>query len=745
MILVISVGVGSIVVGVYRLASVSHHHFFLEEWNFDLRTYTSEGQIRSSPAVKDLNGDGTPDVLVGLGSEGVYALNGKDGSQLWQFLSDSWSISAPVVGDLNGDKIHDLVVVYHNGVSALNGLNGNILWSRSSTSRLFPAIGDLDGDDVPEVVLGGTDKKVKVLNGSNGSDLWNVSTEGEKHSAPALGDLTGDGNLEIVVGVGGNYYDDNGTIYVINCLGADLWNFTVYGDVKSTPALGDLNSDGTPEVVVGSGINNNLPGKVYALIGTNGTELWSVSTDKVIESSPTLADLTGDGKLDVMVKSGDYEGGNLYALKGGSGRSLNQYPSSSDQSTLPINNFDDDKYFEVVLNGQYEVHLLEFRLGPRPSQNQGVFITLGLINGTILTFVIIIVILYWRREYTGEVQESELQLVEAKTPGSIKQNLSKPTNSKQYKIKTKDLTKIYKIGLGKEKIKAVDGINLLVRGGIHGFLGPNGAGKTSTMKMITGAISITNGTAKVKGYKAGSIKAKKRIGFMPQNISFYEGMTGKQYLLHSGKLAGMEPQKVSQVADELLAKFDLEGAANREVDTYSGGMKQKLGLAASFITRPEILILDEPTSDLDPIWSNKIISYIKEFSKETSIFVSSHVLPEIEEMCDTITIISEGKILLTDTVENLKSLHENGAYRFIIDTSDNKRVYDLLEGESFVEQMNIDPASKMIHVICSDIEKMENFIAYIITNNISLKKYTRQESSLMDIFLQLINKEKEPT
>jgi ABC-2 type transport system ATP-binding protein len=307
---------------------------------------------------------------------------------------------------------------------------------------------------------------------------------------------------------------------------------------------------------------------------------------------------------------------------------------------------------------------------------------------------------------------------------------------------TENLTKIY--GRGKNKVVAVDGIDLLIKGGVHGFLGPNGAGKTSTMNMIIGAIPITEGTAKVRGYPAGSLKAKKRIGFLPQQVSFYEKMSGKQFLVHSARLFGMEYEKALRASESLLQRFDLSEVADRKVGKYSGGMKQKLGLAAAFIGPPDILILDEPTSDLDPIGRDKIISYVKDLSKETSIFVSSHILSEVEEMCDTVTVINHGKILLTDTIENLKKIYGDASKAYIIDTTDNKRVKNMLQGESFLRKVWLDEETGVIRAIPKDSTQLERYIGNLmVKDGITIKKYAHDEISLKQIFIDIINEVKE--
>ncbi|MEJ2251173.1 MAG: ABC transporter ATP-binding protein, partial [Candidatus Lokiarchaeota archaeon] len=217
-----------------------------------------------------------------------------------------------------------------------------------------------------------------------------------------------------------------------------------------------------------------------------------------------------------------------------------------------------------------------------------------------------------------------------------------------------NLTKIY--GKGESAVNAVKGIDLIMKPGVHGFLGPNGAGKTTTMNMLIGAISITKGSAFIKGKKAGSIEARKRIGFLPQNPKFDKNMTGEEYLTFIGQMSGLKKNYSRKRAQELLFELDLWDARMRKIKNYSGGMQQKIGLASVLVRTPDLLILDEPTANLDPIGREQIINTIKEISSNISIFVSSHILSEIEQMCDTVTIINKGKVVLSDKIENVKRL-----------------------------------------------------------------------------------------
>ena len=311
-------------------------------------------------------------------------------------------------------------------------------------------------------------------------------------------------------------------------------------------------------------------------------------------------------------------------------------------------------------------------------------------------------------------------------------------NVEDYYIWTNNLTKVY--GTGTKKTKAVNGINFTMTSGVHGFLGPNGAGKTSTINMLIGAISITQGDAYLKGRKAGSKKARKSIGFLPQDPAFYEKLSGLEYLIFQARLNSTPKSIAKQKALNLISFFDLMDAKDRKIKTYSMGMKQKIGLAAGLIHDPKLLILDEPTSNLDPLVRKKIIDYVRKISKDMSIFISSHVLSEVEQMCDRVTIINKGKIILTDTVQNVKNYFSNSTNLYVVDTSSNETFLNVLKGIKMIKNAWIDEKEKKIFVNMNDIEQFQKIIPkLVVENGLTLKSFYQPESSLQDVFLEIIN------
>ena len=218
-------------------------------------------------------------------------------------------------------------------------------------------------------------------------------------------------------------------------------------------------------------------------------------------------------------------------------------------------------------------------------------------------------------------------------------------------IETKGLTKAF------GSFIAVNSIDIKVKKGtIHGFIGPNGAGKTTTIKMLIGSIRPTEGTGFIKGHKIGSFEARKLIGYSPEQPKFYDNMTAFDYVVYVGRISGMDKKDAESRALELLEWLELGEFVHKKVGGFSAGMRQRLGLVQALVHNPELLILDEPTANLDPGGRLSIINKLESLSKEKNItvFVSSHILSELEKMVDFVTVLDKGRVVIEGDVESLK-------------------------------------------------------------------------------------------
>ncbi len=305
-----------------------------------------------------------------------------------------------------------------------------------------------------------------------------------------------------------------------------------------------------------------------------------------------------------------------------------------------------------------------------------------------------------------------------------------------YEIWSHDLTKIYE--KRNKAFEAVSKINLNIKPGIHGFLGPNGAGKTTTLNMLVGALSITEGEAKIRGKDAGSIEARRLIGYLPQDPILYKRKTAEQYLVYMGRLGGLNKHEAKEKAQELLHYFNLLNERNKKLKKFSGGMKQKVALAGAIIHNPKLLILDEPTTNLDPVGRSAIIEKIKELSKTMSVFISSHILSEIEEICDSITILNQGKIILTDSLANIKKMYIGNV--FVLHTNMNSTIIEKLKVKDFILNAWMDDVSGKIHIIAKDSEQLQELIKEILLDpKAKIFTFDQPELSLQQIFMRLIS------
>lgn len=224
-----------------------------------------------------------------------------------------------------------------------------------------------------------------------------------------------------------------------------------------------------------------------------------------------------------------------------------------------------------------------------------------------------------------------------------------------------NLSKLYKDFWGRPRHLALDRLNLQIeRGEIFGFLGPNGSGKTTTMKLLLGLIFPTAGSARVLGQDPRNVRAKQRIGFLPEESYLYRFLTAAETLDFYGRLFRIPRRDRRRRIDELLTLVGLQHVRNRLVREFSKGMARRIGFAQALINDPEVVFLDEPTSGLDPIVSRQMKDMILDLRRRgKTIFMSSHLLADIEDVCDRIGILFEGKLRKLGTVRELLSIRES--------------------------------------------------------------------------------------
>ncbi len=292
--------------------------------------------------------------------------------------------------------------------------------------------------------------------------------------------------------------------------------------------------------------------------------------------------------------------------------------------------------------------------------------------------------------------------------------------------------------------KAVDDISFKVNTGeILGFLGPNGAGKTTTMKIITCFMAPTNGDVKVNDTSiyTNQEDIKKKIGYLPENNPLYLDMPVLEYLDYVGELQGIEKNKIQNRIVEMVHVCGLNDEKHKKIGELSKGYRQRVGLAQAMIHDPEILILDEPTTGLDPNQIIEIRKLIRHIGKEKTVILSTHILPEVEATCDRILIISKGKIVADGTSETLrKQAQGNEMLRIEIQDYDSKdRVISELQRIETIQMVDPVKDGSGIFTLQSKpgASSRRNIFNLCVQNKWFLAEMTPVETKLEDIFREL--------
>ena len=306
-------------------------------------------------------------------------------------------------------------------------------------------------------------------------------------------------------------------------------------------------------------------------------------------------------------------------------------------------------------------------------------------------------------------------------------------------IEVKNLTKNY------GDVVAVNDISFTVEAGkIYGFLGPNGAGKSTTMNIITGCLSASSGTVTVDGHDIfdDPIGAKKCIGYLPEIPPLYTDMTPLEFLTFVGRAKGLKKQELSSAVVSVMEKTDIFDVRSRLIKNLSKGYKQRVGIAQAILGNPKVIILDEPTVGLDPIQIVEIRSLIRELSKEHTVILSSHILPEVSEICDEILIISNGKLVASDTAENLIKKFNPETVTELVISGDVEACANALAAIDEISKIEIDDAAedgtvKLFLHIPSNEDIRQKVAEKIVESGARMLSMNTVKASLEDIFLEV--------
>jgi len=305
-----------------------------------------------------------------------------------------------------------------------------------------------------------------------------------------------------------------------------------------------------------------------------------------------------------------------------------------------------------------------------------------------------------------------------------------------YIIETQELTKQY------HNIIALNSLNMHVRKGIHGFIGPNGAGKTTTIKILLNIITPTSGNAYIFGLDSqeDSYEIRKRVGVLLEKFNIPNDMTIYDFLSFVARLYNISIIEINHKIHSLLSTLDLIEYINRPFGALSAGMKRKLGIAAALISNPELIILDEPTANIDPESRIKIREVILEVHRNlgTSFFISSHILTELERICKRYSIIYNGKIIGESSLEELGSNLTANTYQ--IQASNYNKLIDFLSTKSYVRDLYTDELTVTVCVTDVDLFQFDLF-SFLTKEKIKLKMFHSIEDNLEEVFKKLISRE----
>jgi ABC-2 type transport system ATP-binding protein len=305
-------------------------------------------------------------------------------------------------------------------------------------------------------------------------------------------------------------------------------------------------------------------------------------------------------------------------------------------------------------------------------------------------------------------------------------------------IELRGVSKIY------GETRALDSVDLSVpEGSVFGFLGPNGAGKTTTLRILNGLARPNEGAASLFGEPAGSSAARCSVGYLPDVPGFYGWMTGEEFLRFSGGLFGLSFDVLAERVPMLLDLAGLRGVTTR-VGSYSRGMKQRLGVAQALINAPRLLMLDEPTSALDPIGRREILEMIASLRGRTTVFFSTHILADVERVCDTIAILDVGRVLVQASVSELRSRY--GTHRLVLEVDTGQdALAAAISRRPWASA--VDRASNGgIDISVTDADAAAREVPAIVAEQgLALRRFEAGEVGLEEVFVDLVGGGSEPT
>jgi len=299
------------------------------------------------------------------------------------------------------------------------------------------------------------------------------------------------------------------------------------------------------------------------------------------------------------------------------------------------------------------------------------------------------------------------------------------------KLEIKNVTKTFK-----GKI-AVNNFSMELHSGeCVGLIGPNGAGKSTLIKVISDIIDSNAGEILMNEKKIS--KMKREIGYLPQYPNFFHWMTAKETLTFMGKLSGLQQEELTNSIPEILTKVGLRGEENSRVGTFSGGMKQRLGIAQALLHKPSLIVMDEPVSALDPIGRREVLNLIGKIKKDTTILLSTHILSDAEEICERFVIIKDGTKIEDTTITELLNRNSENKLNVEITAKDQKWI-DVVKKLPYVKEVEV--IGHKVKIKVENIEKNKNILLKnALEHEVDIVKFEINNDTLEEIFLKLVVK-----
>ena len=280
---------------------------------------------------------------------------------------------------------------------------------------------------------------------------------------------------------------------------------------------------------------------------------------------------------------------------------------------------------------------------------------------------------------------------------------------------------------------------------IFAFLGPNGAGKTTTIKLLLGLLKPTSGSGEILGMDIvhDSVDIRAHIGYLPQDARFYEHMTARQTLEYTAKFFYVGPQPaIDKRVNEMIDLVGLEGKADRPIKGFSGGERQRLGIAQAEVNYPDLLILDEPAASLDPQGRRDVLEVMSRLRKHTTIFYCTHILDDAQRVSDQVAIVNEGQLITQTSIEELLAGKGDLVYSVTL-KGDTHSAYTRISQQPWISRIEASQAGEQTTwnvSVTDEAAAKDELMGLLVSNGLKVSNFSRQEQNLEDVFIKIIER-----